>query len=85
MRRRTTKHRRWWVRPVNRLRNAQGFYHNLVQGLLQNDHEEFFALYRAKEMRNTLKKYFVSPIGEAHAPWQYEYIFRGAIINPPVI
>lgn len=39
----------------------------------------------AKEMRDTLKEYFVSPIGEAHAPWQYEYTFRGAIINPPVI
>lgn len=45
IKRRLTK-RRWWVRPVNRLRNAQGFYHNLVQELLQNDHEEFFGLYR---------------------------------------
>lgn len=36
----------------------------------------------AKEMRNTLKDYFVSSIGETQAPWQYEYTFRGAIINP---
>lgn len=38
--------RRWWIRPVNRLRNCQGFYHNLFQELFQNDHEEFFGLYR---------------------------------------
>ena len=38
--------RRWWVRPVNRVRNAKGFYHNLVQELLHDDHEEFFSLYR---------------------------------------
>lgn len=38
----------------------------------------------AKEMRNILKEYFVSPIGEAQAPWQYEYTFRGAIINPVI-
>ncbi|CAL1672465.1 unnamed protein product [Lasius platythorax] len=41
-----TTQRRWWIRPVNRLRNAQGFYHNIVQELLQNDNEEFFGLYR---------------------------------------
>ncbi|XP_025995448.2 uncharacterized protein LOC105194390 [Solenopsis invicta] len=39
----------------------------------------------AKEMRNILKEYFISPVGEAQASWQYEYTFRGAIINPSVI
>ncbi|XP_039315204.1 uncharacterized protein LOC120359861 [Solenopsis invicta] len=38
-----------------------------------------------KEMRNILKGYFVFPVGEAQAPWQYENTFRGAIINPLVI
>lgn len=38
--------RRWWVRPVNRVRNVKGFYHNLVQELLTEDHEEFFSLFR---------------------------------------
>ncbi|XP_011696247.1 PREDICTED: uncharacterized protein LOC105454954 [Wasmannia auropunctata] len=37
----------------------------------------------AKEMRNTLKDYFVSSIGEAQAPWQYDCAFRGANINLP--
>lgn len=37
----------------------------------------------AKKIRNTLKEYFVSPIGQAQAPWQHDYTFRGAIINPP--
>lgn len=46
IKKRRTKQRRWWVRPVNRLRNAQGFYHNLVQEIIQSDHEEFFELYR---------------------------------------
>ena len=38
--------RRWWVRPVNRVRNVKGCYHNLVQELLTKDHEEFFSLFR---------------------------------------
>jgi len=38
--------RRWWVRPVNKLRDVQGFHHNLIQELMQTDHEEFFQLYR---------------------------------------
>jgi len=46
VKRKRAKQRRWWVRPVNKLRNAQGFYHNLVKELLQSDHEEFFGLYR---------------------------------------
>jgi len=37
----------------------------------------------AKETRDTLKEYFVSPIGKTQAPWQYEHTFRGAIINFP--
>ncbi|XP_039310452.1 uncharacterized protein LOC105193750 [Solenopsis invicta] len=37
----------------------------------------------AKEMRNILKGYFVSPVGEAL--WQYEYTFKEVIINPFVI
>jgi len=39
------------------------------------------ASFAAKETRDCLKQYFVSPIGEAQAPWQYEYTFRG-VINP---
>ncbi|KAK3921453.1 LOW QUALITY PROTEIN: Protein ALP1-like [Frankliniella fusca] len=38
--------RRWWVRPVNRPRVARGFYDNLVNELLTEDHEEFFELFR---------------------------------------
>lgn len=33
-------------------------------------------------MRNYLKQYFVSPVGEAQAPWQYMRVFQGQIINP---
>ncbi|KYN50511.1 hypothetical protein ALC57_00150 [Trachymyrmex cornetzi] len=32
-------------------------------------------------VRNYLKEYFVSPIGEAQAPWQYMRAFHGQIIN----
>ncbi|KYN50392.1 hypothetical protein ALC57_00029, partial [Trachymyrmex cornetzi] len=35
-------------------------------------------------MRNYLKDYFVSPIGEAQAPWQYERTFQGRIVNYPI-
>lgn len=35
--------RRWWVRPVNRLRAEQGFHHNLLRETALGDHEEFFA------------------------------------------
>lgn len=35
--------RRWWIRPVNRRREQQGFYHNLVSETQLADHEEFFA------------------------------------------
>ncbi|XP_071645996.1 uncharacterized protein [Temnothorax longispinosus] len=45
-RRRRVTHRRWWVRPVNRVRDAQGFYCNLVRELIDTDHEEFFGLFR---------------------------------------
>lgn len=38
--------RRWWVRPINRKKNAQGFYANLVKELKETDHEEFFSLFR---------------------------------------
>lgn len=38
--------RRWWIRPVNRKKNTQGFYANLVKELKQTDHEEFFLLFR---------------------------------------
>gem|GEM_PF-2873086 len=33
-------------------------------------------------MRNYLKEYFVSPTGEAQAPWQYVRAFQGQIITP---
>lgn len=38
---------------------------------------------RATEQRNILKDYFLSPIGEAQAPWQYNSAFRGININLP--
>ncbi|KAJ1525538.1 hypothetical protein ONE63_010343 [Megalurothrips usitatus] len=38
--------RRWWVRPVNRVRDTKGLYNNLVKELMTDDHEEFFGLYR---------------------------------------
>jgi len=38
---------------------------------------------RAIEQRNILKDYFLSPIGEAQAPWQYNCAFRGLNINMP--
>ncbi|KMQ82929.1 nuclease harbi1-like protein, partial [Lasius niger] len=34
-------------------------------------------------MRNYLKQCFMSPIGEAQAPWQYVRTFQNQIINPP--
>lgn len=34
--------RRWWIRPVNRQREQQGFYHNLISETQLADHEEFF-------------------------------------------
>lgn len=37
----------------------------------------------AKGMRNYLRDYFISPIGEEQAPWQYIRAFRGDIINLP--
>lgn len=40
------KRRRWWVRPVNRTRDAKGFYFNLFKELFETDHEEFFGLFR---------------------------------------
>ena len=38
--------RLWWVRPANRVSDAKGFYNNLIQELLNEDHEEFFSLFR---------------------------------------
>lgn len=35
----------------------------------------------ATEQRNMLRDYFVSPLGEEEAPWQYRCAFRGMIIN----
>ncbi|KMQ83422.1 nuclease harbi1-like protein [Lasius niger] len=37
----------------------------------------------AKGMRNYLRDYFISSIGEEQAPWQYIRAFRGDIINLP--
>ncbi|XP_071581590.1 uncharacterized protein [Temnothorax nylanderi] len=34
-------------------------------------------------VRNYLKEYFVSPVGEAQVPWQYVTAFQGQIINSP--
>lgn len=40
------KRRRWWVRPVNRTRDAQGFYFNLFKELIETNYEEFSGLFR---------------------------------------
>lgn len=45
-RKRLNRRRRWWVRPVNRVKDAQGFYSNLVRELIETDSEEFFGLFR---------------------------------------
>lgn len=37
----------------------------------------------ATEQRNILKNYFLSPIGETQAPWQYNDAFKGININLP--
>lgn len=34
--------RRWWVRPINQLKNEQGYRVNLLRELETQDHEEFF-------------------------------------------
>lgn len=36
-----------------------------------------------KDMRNYVKEYFVSPIGENQVPWQYAFTFREAVITYP--
>lgn len=46
LKRRMLKRRQWWVWPVNRMRDAQGFYFNLFKELIEIDHEEFFGLFR---------------------------------------
>lgn len=35
----------------------------------------------ATQQRNILRNYFVSPLGEQEAPWQYRSAFRGLIAN----
>lgn len=35
----------------------------------------------ATQQRNMLRDYFVSPLGEKEAPWQYRAAFRGLILN----
>jgi len=35
----------------------------------------------ATEQRDMLRDYFVSPLGEEEAPWQYRCAFKGLIIN----
>lgn len=37
----------------------------------------------AKGMRNYLRDYFISSIGEEQTPWQYTRAFRGDVINLP--
>lgn len=56
-----TKQRRWWVRPVNRQGNAQGFYNTLIQEIIQSDHEEFFELYRIWPEQFTLLVNLLQP------------------------
>jgi len=38
-----------------------------------------------KGLRNYLRDYFVSPIGESQTPWQYEAALGTVRINPPAI
>ncbi|KAK3920528.1 Protein ALP1-like [Frankliniella fusca] len=37
----------------------------------------------ARGMREYLKEYFNSDVGAEQAPWQFEYAFRGYVLNPP--
>lgn len=37
----------------------------------------------ARAQRDVLREYFVTEIGEAQVPWQYQKAFRGYDINPP--
>lgn len=69
IKKRRTKQRRWWVRPVNRLWNAQGFYHNLIQELIQSDHEEFFELYRMWPEQFNLLVNLVHPHIKKNSIW----------------
>ncbi|KAK3929806.1 Protein ALP1-like [Frankliniella fusca] len=59
--------RRWWVRPINRVRNAQGMYHNLVQELITDDHEEFFGLFRMWPEQFNLLVRLVHPFLKKHS------------------
>ncbi|XP_071579909.1 uncharacterized protein [Temnothorax nylanderi] len=34
--------RRWWIRPINRPRNEQGYATNILREMETQDHEEFF-------------------------------------------
>ena len=34
-------------------------------------------------MRDYMKEYFNSDVGADQAPWQFNYAFRGYVINPP--
>lgn len=35
----------------------------------------------ATKQRDLLRYYFISPLGEQEAPWQYSCAFRGLILN----
>ena len=40
------RRRRWWVHPVNLLREDKGYYNNLMRELEANDWEGFYGLMR---------------------------------------
>lgn len=59
--------RRWWVRPVNRPRRAQGFCNNLLHELITSDHEEFFDLFRMLPEQFDLLVKLVHPFLRKHS------------------
>ncbi|KAK4876307.1 hypothetical protein RN001_012729 [Aquatica leii] len=48
---RSKRCRRYAVRPINRLRKEKGLFDNLIQSMLQQDHEYFFKYTRMTPMQ----------------------------------
>ena len=44
--RRGHRKRRWWIRPINRPRDEQGYRANLLNEMETQDHEKFFTNFR---------------------------------------
>jgi len=68
--------------------------HEVIQGLWRRNHVEGFMgdlgragannrSQNATAQRDSLRDYFVSPVGESQAPWQYTTAFRGLEVDVP--